>query len=63
MASLFRDIGYPTGNCPDGMFYFRTIPGVLEPLLERYEDSFESMAIKAVELWRQEKAADLKTES
>ena len=25
---------------PDGMFYFRTIPGVLEPLLDRYEGFF-----------------------
>ena len=33
---------------PDGMFYFRTIPGVLEPLLDKYEDSFE-LLLKKVE--------------
>lgn len=32
---------------PDGMFYFRTIPGVLEPLLVKYEDSLELLLEKA----------------
>jgi hypothetical protein len=32
---------------PDGMFYFRTIPGVLELLLKKYGDSFELLAEKA----------------
>ena len=34
---------------PDGMFYFKTIPGVLGPLLGKYEDSFESLAKKVAE--------------
>jgi hypothetical protein len=32
---------------PDGMFYFRTIPGVLEVLLDKYGESFELLAEKA----------------
>jgi len=28
---------------PDGMFYFRTIPGVLEPLRQKYETSFKKL--------------------
>lgn len=31
---------------PDGMFYFRTIPGVLEPLCLKYEVSFEKLLKK-----------------
>lgn len=31
---------------PDGMFYFRTIAGVLEPLLNKYEDSFKLLVKK-----------------
>jgi hypothetical protein len=32
---------------PDGMFYSRTIPGVLEPLRQKYETSFEKFLEKA----------------
>jgi hypothetical protein len=32
---------------PDGMFYFRTIPGVLEPLRNKFGPSFASFAEKA----------------
>jgi hypothetical protein len=32
---------------PDGMFYFRTIPGVLEPLRTKFGSSFASFAEKA----------------
>lgn len=31
---------------PDGMFYFRTIPGVLEPLLQKYKNSAEKLLKK-----------------
>lgn len=33
---------------PDGMFYFRTIPGVMRPLVKKYEDSFGDL-IKTIE--------------
>jgi len=44
---------------PDGMFYFRTIPGVLRPLLDKYGESFESMAEK-VEKYGGRKSSDFK---
>lgn len=44
---------------PDGMFYFRTIPGVLEPLLEKYGDSFDAIAEKVYENGG-EKSSDFK---
>ena len=33
---------------PDGMFYFRTIPGVLEPVCQKYKNSAEDL-IKKIE--------------
>ena len=44
---------------PNGMFYFRTIPGVLEPLLEKFEDSFQ-LLVKKVEEYGGCKTSELK---
>ena len=44
---------------PNGMFYFRTIPGVLELLLNKYEDSFELLA-KKVEEYDGKKSSEFK---
>jgi len=42
---------------PDGLFYFRTIPGVLKPLLKKYESSSE-LLIKKIEMHKGKRSPD-----
>ena len=44
---------------PDGMFYFRTIPGVLEPVLQKYKNSAEGL-IKRIEGFGGQRSSDFK---
>ena len=44
---------------PDGMFYFRTIPGVLEPVRKKYKNSAEGL-IKRIEGSGGHKSSDFK---
>ena len=44
---------------PDGMFYFRTIPGVLEPVRQKYKSSAQGL-IKKIEGYGGDKSSDFK---
>jgi hypothetical protein len=44
---------------PDGMFYFRTIPGVLEPVCQKYKNSVEGL-LRKIEGYGGHRSSDFK---